>query len=268
MKAPAPPMGEMTTADPSSRPGSDDSKHPVPKKPGLAEAALPALPTPPADRAVKAAPQISCGKETDGARAEEAMEVEAGSWRRPSAELQRSEMAPPPPSAADQSQHRTPGDSGRAPELSLEELSISSRQQQQQQLYASTVKVTGQGHLVAATGGDQAALAAARRPCRKRKLLEDVESGKTLLMDAYRVWQQGQKVMTYDLGRIEKIMSETYMLIKQVIVLGDLSLGGGVWRGGRGLNQCGAGLGWAGPPTTGTYCKTAVMLSVLLLLCR
>ncbi len=30
------------------------------------------------------------------------------------------------------------------------------------------------------------------------------------------MWQQGQKVMAYDLGKIEKIMSETYMLIKQV----------------------------------------------------
>lgn len=54
------------------------------------------------------------------------------------------------------------------------------------------------------------------RPNRKRKLLQDTESGKTLLLDAYRVWQQGQKAMAYDLSRIEKIMSETYMLIKQV----------------------------------------------------
>lgn len=54
------------------------------------------------------------------------------------------------------------------------------------------------------------------RPSRKRKLLEDTESGKTLLLDAYRVWQQGQKGMAYDLGRIERIMAETYMLIKQV----------------------------------------------------
>ncbi|MXQ97647.1 hypothetical protein E5288_WYG019122 [Bos mutus] len=54
------------------------------------------------------------------------------------------------------------------------------------------------------------------RPSRKRKLLEDTESGKTLLLDAYRVWQQGQKGVACDLGRIERIMSETYMLIKQV----------------------------------------------------
>uniref|UniRef100_A0A8C3DGM8 Calcineurin binding protein 1 n=1 Tax=Corvus moneduloides TaxID=1196302 RepID=A0A8C3DGM8_CORMO len=89
----------------------------------------------------------------------------------------------------------------RTPELSLEELSISSKHQQQ-----------------AAKGIVQAVPTEepVQRSSRKRKLLEDVESGKTLLLDAYRVWQQGQKVMAYDLGRIEKIMSETYMLIKQV----------------------------------------------------
>ncbi|XP_064248784.1 calcineurin-binding protein cabin-1 isoform X3 [Passer domesticus] len=89
----------------------------------------------------------------------------------------------------------------RTPELSLEELSISSKHQQQ-----------------AAKGTVQTVPAEepVQRSSRKRKLLEDVESGKTLLLDAYRVWQQGQKVMAYDLGKIEKIMSETYMLIKQV----------------------------------------------------
>uniref|UniRef100_A0A4W3H4V1 Calcineurin-binding protein cabin-1 n=1 Tax=Callorhinchus milii TaxID=7868 RepID=A0A4W3H4V1_CALMI len=83
-------------------------------------------------------------------------------------------------------------------ELSLEELSISSKQQ------ATTITsqvVAGQ---------------AIKKAGRKRKLLEDTESGKTLLLDAYRVWQQGQKFMAVDLGKIEKIMSETYMLIKQV----------------------------------------------------
>lgn len=217
-------MGEMTTADPSGRPSSDDCKHPVPKKSRLAEAAPPTevqlvSPVPPTDRAANVAPDVSCRK------SEEPMELEAGGWRRTSAELQRPDVAPPLPSVADQLQHRMPCDSGRAPELSLEDLSISSRQQQQQQLFTSAYQ---QGHPVTAAGSDQATLAAARRPCRKRKLLEDVESGKTLLMDAYRVWQQGQKVMTYDLGRIEKIMSETYMLIKQVIVPSDLLLRGGV----------------------------------------
>ncbi|XP_066465750.1 calcineurin-binding protein cabin-1 isoform X2 [Tiliqua scincoides] len=87
-------------------------------------------------------------------------------------------------------------------ELSLEDLSISSRHQQ---LEAAKVRVQ-------AAPGEEVC----QRPSRKRKLTVDAESGKTLLLDAYRVWQQGQKVMTYDLGKIEKIMSETYMLIKQV----------------------------------------------------
>lgn len=91
----------------------------------------------------------------------------------------------------------------RTAELSLEDLSISSKQQQQPE-----------------AGRAQAQACPAEevnpRPSRKRRLASDTESGKTLLLDAYRVWQQGQKVMTYDLGKIEKIMSETYMLIKQV----------------------------------------------------
>ncbi|XP_063029019.1 calcineurin-binding protein cabin-1 isoform X5 [Melospiza melodia melodia] len=89
----------------------------------------------------------------------------------------------------------------RTPELSLEELSISSKHQQQ----------AAKGTIPAVPTEEPV-----QRSSRKRKLLEDVESGKTLLLDAYRVWQQGQKVMAYDLGKIEKIMSETYMLIKQV----------------------------------------------------
>ncbi|XP_069071255.1 calcineurin-binding protein cabin-1 isoform X3 [Pleurodeles waltl] len=99
---------------------------------------------------------------------------------------------------------RTPKDKcleNRAPELSLEDLSISSKQQ-----------------LQAAKPSAQSAHPEepVQRPSRKRKLLDDTESSKTLLLDAYRVWQQGQKVMPYDLEKIEKIMSETYMLIKQV----------------------------------------------------
>lgn len=107
---------------------------------------------------------------------------------------------------------RTPRDRGpenRPTELSLEELSISARQQPcalgpAQPTPATTAK--GGGPL------DEVP----PRPSRKRKLLEDTESGKTLLLDAYRVWQQGQKGAGCDLGRIERIMSETYMLIKQV----------------------------------------------------
>uniref|UniRef100_A0A8B9CD34 Calcineurin binding protein 1 n=1 Tax=Anser brachyrhynchus TaxID=132585 RepID=A0A8B9CD34_9AVES len=88
----------------------------------------------------------------------------------------------------------------RTAELSLEELSISSKQQQATKGMVQAVPTEEP----------------VQRSSRKRKLLEDVDSGKTLLLDAYRVWQQGQKVMAYDLGKIEKIMSETYMLIKQV----------------------------------------------------
>uniref|UniRef100_A0A8C6ZEN5 Calcineurin-binding protein cabin-1 MEF2-binding domain-containing protein n=1 Tax=Nothoprocta perdicaria TaxID=30464 RepID=A0A8C6ZEN5_NOTPE len=108
----------------------------------------------------------------------------------------RSEPERPQPGRI--SKERAP--ESRTAELSLEELSISSKQQQ---------AVKG---LVQAVPAEEPV----QRSSRKRKLLEDVESGKTLLLDAYRVWQQGQKVMAYDLGKIEKIMSETYMLIKQV----------------------------------------------------
>ncbi|KAJ8401064.1 hypothetical protein AAFF_G00390210 [Aldrovandia affinis] len=180
LRAPAAPMGEMTTADVSSRPGAEDGKHAPPRKPGLTEGAC-------AEGGPREAP-------------------------RGHAPLQPPQQSPAPPQGhgpllpLDMERGAepgpvAPGDKGaecsRAPELSLEELSISSRQ-----LQASIAKGAEPG--------------ATRRPNRKRKLLEDVESGKTLLLDAYRVWQQGQKVMTYDLGRIEKIMSETYMLIKQV----------------------------------------------------
>ncbi|XP_051277894.1 calcineurin-binding protein cabin-1 isoform X5 [Dicentrarchus labrax] len=223
-KAPAPSMGEMTTTDASNRPSSEDSKHALPKKPGLTEGACATdtgpreasqaqltPPLPSIDKGSKV-PESFPGKlETSGSEGqkagpEEPMEMDPVSWRRPSAitDSQGNQTeAETSLSAAEPQQKVT--DSSRTPELSLEELSISSRQQQ---LQASAPKVT-----VAGSGTDQGSL---RRPNRKRKLLEDVESGKTLLLDAYRVWQQGQKVMTYDLGRIEKIMSETYMLIKQV----------------------------------------------------
>uniref|UniRef100_A0A3Q3LVI3 Calcineurin-binding protein cabin-1 n=1 Tax=Labrus bergylta TaxID=56723 RepID=A0A3Q3LVI3_9LABR len=202
-KAPAPSMGEMTTTDASSRPSSEDSKHALPKKLGLTEGAG-ATDTGPreASQAQLTHPQ----PEGQKAGPEEPMELDCGNWRRPSVttDSQGNQTETETPlSAVEPLQKVT--DSGRTPELSLEELSISSRQQQ---LQASAPKVT-----VAASGTDQGSV---RRPNRKRKLLEDVESGKTLLLDAYRVWQQGQKVVTYDLGRIEKIMSETYMLIKQV----------------------------------------------------
>lgn len=89
-------------------------------------------------------------------------------------------------------------------ELSLEELSISSKH-----------------HLPAGSRGPgqhtpQQMEDTPHRASRKRKLLDDTESSKNLLLEAYRVWQQGQKVTTYDLASIEEIMCKTYMLIKQV----------------------------------------------------
>lgn len=220
-KAPAPSMGEMTTTDTSNRPSSGDSKHAVPKKPGLTEGACATdtgpregsqaqltPPMPSTDKGSKVQ-EGTAGSEGHKAGPEEPMDLDTGHWRKPSniSDSQGSQTEAETLSvSAIYSQQKT--DISRTPELSLEELSISSRQQQ---LQISTPKVT-----VAASGTDQGLL---RKPNRKRKLLEDVESGKTLLLDAYRVWQQGQKVMTYDLGRIEKIMSETYMLIKQVILL-------------------------------------------------
>lgn len=121
----------------------------------------------------------------------------------------------------------------RPTELSLEELSISARQQPSLLIPAQPAPATAT--IVATTTTTTARVGGhpeepPPRPSRKRKLLEDTESGKTLLLDAYRVWQQGQKGMAYDLGRIERIMSETYMLIKQVgghgAGLGFCDLGG------------------------------------------
>ncbi|XP_058512472.1 calcineurin-binding protein cabin-1 isoform X1 [Ochotona princeps] len=101
----------------------------------------------------------------------------------------------------------------RPTELSLEELSISTRQQPTPPALLTPALSTPT--IMGARAGSHAD-EPPPRPSRKRKLLEDTESGKTLLLDAYRVWQQGQKGVAYDLGRIERIMSETYMLIKQV----------------------------------------------------
>eukprot|EP00064_Thunnus_orientalis_P009324 superscaffoldBa00001176_g9347 len=223
-KAPAPSMGEMTTTDASNRPNSEDSKHALPKKPELTEGACATdsgpreasqaqlTQTPPStDKGSKVLESYpgkveAAGSEGHRTGPEEPMELDTSHWRRPSTttDSQGNQTETETSLSVGEPQQKVT-DSCRTPELSLEELSISSRQQQ---LQASATKVA-----VATSGTDQGLL---RRPNRKRKLLEDVESGKTLLLDAYRVWQQGQKVMTYDLGRIEKIMSETYMLIKQV----------------------------------------------------
>lgn len=210
-------MGEMTTTDVSNKPSSEDGRTALPKKPRLADGvaytvsrdASQAQLTPPVlqstDKSKESLPEKVDTSGTDGHKAgsEEPMELGTGTWRRPAG------TAEPQTEAGTSAEPLQKPEVGRTPELSLEDLSISSRQQQQQQLQASaTTKVP-----LPTSGTDQGT---PRRPNRKRKLLEDVESGKTLLLDAYRVWQHGQKVMTYDLGRVEKIMSETYMLIKQV----------------------------------------------------
>lgn len=226
-KAPAPSMGEMTTTDKSKRPSSEDGKHALPKKPGLTEGAcVTDAGLREASQAQLTSPPLSTdkggniqegftgkveitGNEGQKAGLEEPMELATGHWRKPSttSDSQSNQMEAGSSVSGLELQQKVT-EISRTPELSLEELSISSRQQQ---LQASAPKVT-----IAASGADQGLL---RKPNRKRKLLEDVESGKTLLLDAYRVWQQGQKFMTYDLGRIEKIMSETYMLMKQVTLI-------------------------------------------------
>uniref|UniRef100_A0A2K6D5C3 Calcineurin binding protein 1 n=1 Tax=Macaca nemestrina TaxID=9545 RepID=A0A2K6D5C3_MACNE len=108
---------------------------------------------------------------------------------------------------------RDRGPESRPTELSLEELSISARQQPTPLTPAQPAPAPATTIGTRAGGHPEEPLP---RLSRKRKLLEDTESGKTLLLDAYRVWQQGQKGVAYDLGRVERIMSETYMLIKQV----------------------------------------------------
>lgn len=211
-KAAVPLMGEMTTTEASNKASSEDSKHGLPKKPGLTEGAC----TTASDSGPREASQAtdpgsktegdlgrvdSAGTENLRGVSEEPMELDSGLWRKPSSATDSQGNASEADTCVSAAETQLKGaDNIRAPELSLEELSISSRQ-----LQTSVPKGT--------TVPEQPGT---RKPNRKRKLLEDVESGKTLLLDAYRVWQQGQKVMTYDLGRIEKIMSETYMLIKQV----------------------------------------------------
>ncbi|ELW49645.1 Calcineurin-binding protein cabin-1 [Tupaia chinensis] len=112
---------------------------------------------------------------------------------------------------------RDRGPESRPAELSLEELSISARQQPTTLTPAQPVPTPAPATPPATgTRAGSHPEEPPPRPSRKRKLLEDTESGKTLLLDAYRVWQQGQKGVAHDLGRIERVMSETYMLIKQV----------------------------------------------------
>lgn len=209
-------MGEMTTTDVSNKPSSEDNRTALPKKPRLADGVAYTV-SRDASQAQLAPPVLQSTDKskdsllekvdtsgTDGHKAgsEEPMELGTGTWRRPAGPTEQQAEA------GTSAEPLQKVEVGRTSELSLEDLSISSRQQQQQLQASAATKATPP-----TSGADQGT---PRRPNRKRKLLEDVESGKTLLLDAYRVWQHGQKVMTYDLGRVEKIMSETYMLIKQV----------------------------------------------------
>ncbi|XP_042193143.1 calcineurin-binding protein cabin-1 [Callorhinchus milii] len=201
-------MGEMTT-DVSNKPSAEEHKGVVPKKSTVSdgpirntENGVKDIPRGPSPQAMN----MEQGEKNNKLMGdltkpnigmEEPMELSSG-------EPGKLVFSFKPPTGWDTEHNKTAGvTEGKAleckpAELSLEELSISSKQQ------ATTITsqvVAGQ---------------AIKKAGRKRKLLEDTESGKTLLLDAYRVWQQGQKFMAVDLGKIEKIMSETYMLIKQV----------------------------------------------------
>uniref|UniRef100_A0A4W3HRF3 Calcineurin-binding protein cabin-1 n=1 Tax=Callorhinchus milii TaxID=7868 RepID=A0A4W3HRF3_CALMI len=200
-------MGEMTT-DVSNKPSAEEHKGVVPKKSTVSdgpirntENGVKDIPRGPSPQAMN----MEQGEKNNKLMGdltkpnigmEEPMELSSG-------EPGKLVFSFKPPTGWDTEHNKTAGvTEGKAleckpAELSLEELSISSKQQ------ATTITsqvVAGQ---------------AIKKAGRKRKLLEDTESGKTLLLDAYRVWQQGQKFMAVDLGKIEKIMSETYMLIKQ-----------------------------------------------------
>ncbi|XP_026058509.1 calcineurin-binding protein cabin-1 isoform X7 [Carassius auratus] len=228
-------MGEMTSADVSNRPPAvEDPKcsHTTQPKAGLPdthkasgnETGPPCMP-----QQCSATLQLSLEplNQATGSAVHpregtsalvEPMELGPGSWpgaskfRDPQTPLETGPQEQGVVKSAAEEADKVP-ESSRASELSLEELSISSKQQQlQNQMNAAK----GALSMVTTPLASTPELGLQQRPSRKRKLLDDVELGKTLLLDAYRVWLQGQKGMSYDLKRIEKIMSETYMLIKQV----------------------------------------------------
>lgn len=216
--------GARMTTDVSHKASPEDGQEglPHPKKPPLADGsgpgaepggkACPLNHRPVAMDAGDSADQVGERKDKESPRAgpTEPMDTSEAAAR-----CSDSELAPPLPPG------RSPRDGApesRPAELSLEELSISARQQPSlltpAQPAPATVTTVATTTTMARAGSHPEE--PPPRPSRKRKLLEDTESGKTLLLDAYRVWQQGQKGVAYDLGRIERIMSETYMLIKQV----------------------------------------------------
>uniref|UniRef100_A0A8C7BQ85 Calcineurin binding protein 1 n=1 Tax=Neovison vison TaxID=452646 RepID=A0A8C7BQ85_NEOVI len=214
------PGGRMTT-DVPHKASPEDSQEGLPhsKKPPLADG-----PGPGAEPGGKVGPlnhrpvAMEAGDSTDQAGEQKDKESPRAGPTEPmdtgeaTARCSDSERAPPPQPG------RPPRDRGpesRPTELSLEELSISARQQPSPLTPAQPVPAATPTTTTGARASSHPE-EPPTRPSRKRKLLEDTESGKTLLLDAYRVWQQGQKGVAYDLGRIERIMSETYMLIKQV----------------------------------------------------
>lgn len=205
-------VGEMTT-DVTNKPSAEESKGVLPKKPALAEGSVQGAEHGTKDTSRSQSPQGMDTAEQEDKKDREVIESpQPGSVEPMELDTQSSNpgKASTPVKSQESDKVQSPRISkdktieSRAPELSLEELSISSRHQ--------AVKGTAQGTDTGVSGAGETV----HRPSRKRKLLTDVESGKTLLLDAYRAYQQGQKVMTYDLSKIEKIMSETYMLIKQV----------------------------------------------------
>ncbi|XP_027949973.1 calcineurin-binding protein cabin-1 isoform X2 [Eumetopias jubatus] len=213
--------GARMTTDVPHKASPEDSQEglPHPKKPPLADGSGPGAEPggkvgplnhrPVAMEAGDSTDQAGEQKDKESPRAGPAEPMDTGEA---TARCSDSERAPPPQPG------RPPRDRGpenRPTELSLEELSISARQQPNPLPPAQPALAAAPTTTSGARGGSHPE-EPPTRPSRKRKLLEDTESGKTLLLDAYRVWQQGQKGVAYDLGRIERIMSETYMLIKQV----------------------------------------------------
>nr|XP_055178023.1 calcineurin-binding protein cabin-1 isoform X3 [Nyctereutes procyonoides] len=212
--------GARMTTDVPHKASPEDSQEGLPhsKKPPLADGSGPGAEPggkvgplnhrPVAMEAGDSTDQAGERKDKDSPRAGPTEPMDTGEA---TARCSDSERAPPPQPS------RPPRDRGpesRPTELSLEELSISARQQPSPLTPAQPALATAPTTTTGARGGGHPE-ELPTRPSRKRKLLEDTESGKTLLLDAYRVWQQGQKGVAYDLGRIERIMSETYMLIKQ-----------------------------------------------------
>ncbi|KAG9487419.1 hypothetical protein GDO78_007327 [Eleutherodactylus coqui] len=195
---PSPFLAASMTTDVTGRPASEDRKDVAPRKNLVLS------------EGVASGPSENGGKEAVQGSASQAMETGEIKIVKETGKPQSSEPMDHDGHSCNpekrMDQHRKDSvrilkDKGlEGPELSLEELSISSRH-----------------HLPAGSRGPgQPTEDAPHRASRKRKLLDDTESSKNLLLEAYRVWQQGQKVTTYDLASIEDIMCKTYMLIKQV----------------------------------------------------